>query len=148
MRVFVRILLLTTVLLALALGAFSLDQWWTQHPSRPRGLPETAIWIPAPPAPLDFTPRGYWLACWFEHDRDVDHCKLTDYTGKQEFDADYSPTLGSNPVAENRLYLKKMESEDLWAAVGKDIVPIARLRDDTILVPTRNLAELRARYAH
>lgn len=148
MRVFLKRLFLTTALLALVLGAFPLDQWWVQHPSRPRGLPETAIWIPAPPAPLDFLPRGDWLACRFDQDRNVDHCKLTDYKGKQEFDADYSPTIGSNPVPENRLYFKSMESEDLWAAVGQDIVPIARLQDGTILVPTRNLAELRTRYAH
>jgi hypothetical protein len=148
MRVFLRIFLLTTVLLALVLGAFSLDQWWVQHPFRPKELPKAAIWIPAPPAPLDFSPRGDWLACWIDQDRNVDHCKLTNYKGKQEFDADYSPTIGSNPVPENHLYLKSMESEDLWAVVGQVLVPIARLRDGTIMVPTQYLPELRTRYAH
>jgi hypothetical protein len=117
-------------------------------PKRPKDLPTTAVWIPAPPAPLDFSPRGYWLACWLDHTRNVDRCKLTDYQGNPSFDEDYSPVVGTNPVPEDLLNLKNMGSSDLWAVVGQDLVPIARLKDGTILVPTRNLAQLRPRYVH
>lgn len=139
-----------------ALGAIvARIRWANSVPSRPKTLPATAIWIPAPPAPLDFSPRGYWLACWFDGARNVDRCKLTDYNGKESaynkgnpsFEAeDYSPVTGPNPVPEARLHLRSMTSEELWAVAGQELVPIARLQDGTVLVPTRNLAELRRLY--
>lgn len=123
-------------------------QWAASTPSRPKDLPATAIWIPAPPAPLDFSPRGYWLACWLDAARNVDRCKLTDYKGRSPtFEADYSPVTGANPVPEDRLHLRAVGSEDLWAVAGQELVPVAHLEDGTVLVPTQDLPQLRQRYA-
>jgi hypothetical protein len=145
----VRLILVFIVVVALALfSMLFLSIRWAADPRRPTDLPQTAIWIPAPPAPLDLYPRGYWLACWLDRTRNVNRCKLTDYKGKPKFDDDFSPVAGPNPVPEDRLSLKHMGSTDLWAVAGQDLVPIARLKDGTILVPTRNLAELRPRYVH
>jgi hypothetical protein len=131
-------------------------QWANSVPSRPKTLPATAIWIPAPPAPLDFSPRGYWLACWLDGTRNVDRCELTDYKGKEVtyfkgdpgFEPeDYSPVTGSNPVPEARLHLKPLSSTtELWEAVGRETVPIAQLQDGTVLVPTQDLPQLREHY--
>src|ERR1700691_3001322 len=86
-------------------------QWANSVPSRPKNLPVAAIWVPAPSAPLDFSPRGYWLACWLDAARNVDRCKLTDYDGTNpKLEADYSPVSGPNPVPETRLHLKPLES--------------------------------------
>jgi len=131
-------------------------QWANSVPSRPKTLPATAIWVPAPPAPLDFSPRGYWLACWLDGARNVDQCELTDYKGKEVtyfkgdsgFEpTDYSPVSGPDPVPEARLHLRSMTSEELWAPAGQGLVPIAHLQDGTVLVPTADLAQLRQRYA-
>jgi hypothetical protein len=118
-------------------------------PSRPKSLPATAIWVPAPPAPLDFSPRGYWLACWFDATRNVNRCKLTDYKGRNPtFEADYSPVTGTNPVPEVRLHLKPLKSTtELFVTVGEEMPPIAQLEDGTVLVPTKNLSQFRERYA-
>jgi hypothetical protein len=121
-------------------------QWANSVPSRPKSLPATAIWIPAPPAPLDFSPRGYWLACWLDTTRNVDRCKLADYKGSPSFEADYSPVTGPNPVAEDRLHLRSVNSEELWAPAGQEMVPIVHLQDGTVLVPAENLTQLRDRY--
>lgn len=131
-----------------ALGAIvGRIQWANSVPSRPKTLPATAIWIPAPPAPLDFSPRGYWLACWLDTARNVDRCELTDYKGHPSFEADYSPVTGTNPVPEARLHLKPMTSENLWAPAGQELVPVARLQDGTVLVPAQDLSQLSQRFA-
>ena len=123
-------------------------RWAASTPSRPKELPATAVWIWAPPAPLDFSPRGYWLACWLDATRNVNRCKLTDYKGRNPtFEADYLPVAGPNPVPEDRLHLRAMKSEDLWAVVGQEIVPVACLEDGTVLVPAEDVSQLRKRYA-
>ena len=140
------------------LGAFvARIQWANSVPSRPKTLPATAIWIPAPPAPLDFSPRGYWLACWLSTTRNVDRCALTDYNGKEVtyfkgdpgFEPeDYSATTGPNPVPEARLHLQAVSSTvQLWTKVDRDVFLIVHLQDGTVLVPTRDLSELRQRFA-
>jgi hypothetical protein len=141
-----------------ALGAIvARIQWANSVPSRPKTLPATAIWIPAPPAPLDFSPRGYWLACWLDVARNVNRCELTGYKGKDVtyfkgdpgFEPeDYSPVTGPNPVPEARLHLQTVSSTmELWTKVGKDVFLIVHLQDGTVLVPTEDLAQLRQRYA-
>jgi hypothetical protein len=131
-----------------ALGAIvARIQWANSVPSRPKNLPATAIWVSAPPAPLDFSPRGYWLACWLDAARNVDRCELTDYKGHPDFEADYSPLAGPNPVPEARLHLRSMNSEGLWAVASQELVPVARLQDGTVLVPTEDFARLRKNFA-
>ncbi len=139
---------ISAVVIAVAIGALILRiQWASSTPSLPTGLPQTAIWIPGPPVPLDFSRRGSWLACWLDHDLHVDRCSLTDYKGNSEFEADYSPVAGPNPVPENRLHLKSLDSTmDLWSAIGQDFVPIAHLEDGTILVPARDVDKFRTRF--
>lgn len=134
-------------MLAILGGLVARVRWASSTPSRPKELSTTAIWIPAPPAPLDFSPRGDWLACWLDATRNVNRCKLTDYKGKPEFEADYSPVAGPNPVPEARLHLKPLSSTELWASVGQEMVPVALLEDGTVLVPARDLPQLRERYS-
>ena len=138
---------IAVVVVAVVVAVIARLHWAASTPSRPKDLPATAIWIPAPPAPLDFSPRGYWLACWLDIARNVDRCELTDYKGKSSFEADYSPVSGANPVPEARLHLGSMTSEDLWAPAGQKLVPVAHLQDGTVLVPTEDLPQLRQHLA-
>ena len=122
-------------------------QWAGSTPARPKTLPATAIWVRTPPTPLEFSPQGDWLACWLNKARNSDYCRVTDYRGKLEFEGDFSPISGLNPVPDSDLRLKN-GTGDLWAWSDQDkrSVPVAYLQDGTILVPTRNLAELRRLY--
>jgi hypothetical protein len=136
------------VILAIVGGGVARIQWANSIPSRPKDLPVAAVWVPAPPAPLDFSPRGYWLACWLNKSQNQDYCKVTDYKGTSDFEGDFSPVAGSNPIPDNDLHLKKVETGSLWAWSEQDqrTVPVVHLDDGTILVPMRNLAELRHLY--
>jgi hypothetical protein len=140
-----QVVVIILAVVALALVAIVLRVWWASStPSRPKSLPVTSTWYPVPPTPLNFSPDGYWLACWVDHTRNVNRCKLTDYKGRNsEFETDYSPLGGSGPVPEDQLRLISGYTTDLFAAAGHDFVPIARLKDGTILVPTHDLAEFR-----
>jgi hypothetical protein len=120
-------------------------QWANSVPSRPKTLPATAVWVPAPPAPLDCAPRGYWLACWLNDDLNQDYCKVTDYSGRIDFEGEFSPVVGSNPIPDSGLHLKKVE-DWAWSEQGQRTVPVVHLDNGTILVPTRNLAEMRRLY--
>jgi hypothetical protein len=136
------------VILAIVGGGVARIQWANSIPSRPKDLPATAIWVPAPSAPLDFSPRGYWLACWLDTARNVDRCELTDYKGHPSFEADYSPLAGPNTVPQTRLHLQTVSSTmGLWTKVDKEVFLIVYLQDGTVLVPTENLSQLRQRYA-
>jgi hypothetical protein len=138
---------LLIAILAVPVAVIARVQWAISVPARPKNFPAAAIWVPAPPAPLDFSPRGYWLACWLDAARNVDRCKLTDYKGNPKFEADYSPVTGPNPVLEDRLHLRAAGPEDLWAVAGQELVPVAHLEDGTVLVPAQDLPQLRERYA-
>jgi hypothetical protein len=122
--------------------------WASTTPSRLKGMPRNAIWVPAPPAPLDLFPRGVWLGCWLDRERNVNRCKVTDYAGSSIFDEDFSPVIGPVPIAEEQLQLKEVGTMELWAYPEKDRrgVPIVRLKNGSILVPSRDVAELRARF--
>ncbi len=136
------------VAIVAALGAvIARVQWATSVPARPKNFPAAAIWVPAPPAPLDLSHRGYWLACWLDTTRNMDRCKLTDYKGRNPtFDADYSPVAGPDPVPEARLHLKPLKSTtELFVTVGEEMPPVAQLEDGTVLVPTEDLSQFRER---
>lgn len=136
------------VLAAIAVGLIGLVariQWAKSIPSRPESLPLNAVWAPAPPAPLDLIPRGYWLGCWLDTSRNVDRCILTDYRGNVEFVGDYSPLTGPAPVPESRLHIAPQDWPGLWEPTHDDLVPVARLQDGTVLVPTKYLSEMKAR---
>jgi hypothetical protein len=78
----------------------------------------------------------------------MDRCELTDYKGHSNFEADYLPAAGPNPVPEARLHLKPLSSTtELWVPVGQETVPVAHLEDGTVLVPAQDLPQLRERYA-
>jgi hypothetical protein len=67
-----------------------------------------------------------------------------------EFDEDFSPISASRPIPDDQLHLKKVDTMALWTWVQREKrnVPVICLEDDTTLVPTRDLADLRDRYAH
>jgi hypothetical protein len=149
MRVVKKMLLFSAVV-ATALGATMLRlHWAASAPSRPNGMPENAIWVPAPLSPLDLSRRGVWLGCRLDRSKNVNRCKLTDYAGSTELDEDFLPVTGAAAVGADRLHLKKVGTMELWTWSERDhrSVPIVHLEDGTILVPSRNLTELRARYA-
>jgi hypothetical protein len=116
-------------------------------PARPESMPQNAIWIPGPGAPLDRTPRGVWLACWLDRAKSTNRCKVADYKGNIQFDEDFLPIAGSSPIPSELLHLRQTGTMDLWTWVEKDSreVPIVRLENGVVLVPARDIEVLRKR---
>jgi hypothetical protein len=148
LRVFKTMLLVVVGFGAITIIALLCIVRLAASPSAPTNMPQSSIWFPAPPSPLDFSPRGVWVACWFDKVRESDHCRLEDAKGHLVFDEDFTPVSTNVPVPDERLHLKKVDTMSLWTWVQRDErnVPVIRLEDGTILVPTRNLADLKGRY--
>lgn len=126
-------------------GLLARLHWAHAVPSRPNGMPPSAVWVPGPKAPLDLTPRGVWVACWLGTNPNADRCELTDYTGEVEYAADYSAVDGEGePVSIRHLQLvAPRDTGDLYRVVGQDFVPVVRLEDGAILVPSRDVDQFR-----
>lgn len=124
---------------------------WAAHtPPKPKDMPATSIWVPGPNAPLDPSPRGVWVGCWLDKTRNVDHCKVANYKGHAEFDEDFASVADGPVIPDSELQLKQVGTMELWTWVEghKREVPVIRLQNGTVLVPTRDAAALRNRYAH
>lgn len=139
----------TTVLGILACLAGRLV-WAAHTPSRPKDMPTASIWVPGPNAPLDLSPRGVWVGCWLDKAKNVNRCKVANFKGHVEFEEDFVPVNGGGPLPDAELNPKHIGTMELWTWVDehKREVPIVRLKNGTILVPERDLAALRSRYAH
>jgi hypothetical protein len=94
--------------------------WAARIPSRPKAMPQTSIWVPGPPAPLDLSLRGVWLGCWLDETKNVNHCKVTDYKGNAQFDEDFLPVNGHAPIAHEHLHLKQIGTLELWTWIEED----------------------------
>jgi len=146
------VLIAAAVVLIAALGLFFARIWWaSQTPIRPTNIPATSIWIPAPAAPFDLSPRGWWMGCRLDAHQSSNRCYLADRQGRIEFDDEYRPLTGSSPVPEAELTLSvaKYKREHLWTASNqlRREIPIARLANGQVLVPIEALDEFRNRAA-
>ena len=85
-------------------GPIVLRGWWVSHPpALPKNLPADSVWIKGPPAPLFLAPRGAWLGCWFDAQRNADRCRFADYKGVVMFEDDYTSCDDKPPVPVARL---------------------------------------------
>jgi hypothetical protein len=132
-------------------GVFGLRLLWASRtPSRAPVMPEQSMWMPGPRAPLDLSARGVWVGCWLDQARLVDRCRVADYRGNIQFDEESVPLAGSPPVADTNLRLKRVGTMKLWTWVETERrqVPVVRLENGTVLVPTRDARVLQSRFAH
>ena len=102
-----RILKIFGVVLAiLVLGIVSVVArfWWaTLTPKVPEHWPQGSVWVEAPPAPLDWSPRGQFVGCWLDHQRNVDRCQFANYQGKISYVGDYTTCDDQPPLLDWQL---------------------------------------------
>src|SRR6266404_3897751 len=85
-------------------GAVVFRSWWVSHPPKlPNNLRANSTWIEGPRAPLFLAPRGAWLGCWLDAQRNVDRCQFADYEGVVMYEDDYTSCDDKPPVPAARL---------------------------------------------
>jgi hypothetical protein len=118
-------------------GPIIFRRWWVSHPPNlPRNLRQNSVWIEGPPAPLFLAPRGVWLGCWLDTQRNVDRCQFADYKGVVWEQDDYTTCDNQSPLPDERLRLQ---------TVNQATVRVF-LQDGTMLIPV-NLCNPRNRRA-
>ena len=78
--------------------------WWVSHPPKvPRNLRADSVWIKGLSAPLFLAPRGVWLSCWLDTQRNVDRCQFADYKGLVLHEEDYISCNDKPPIPDAAL---------------------------------------------
>ncbi len=131
---------LVVLVVALVAGLRQLAQ---TSPARPAGLSTQAVWRPTPTETVALFPHGDWVSCWNAGARD--HCRLTDATGRSEFDGEFIPVPGGSAVPNARL--KPIDSQTIspwmWSRHEGRFVPVIHLEDGTVLAPVASASDLR-----
>ncbi len=121
--------------------------WWaTLTPRRPANMPIGSVWVWAPPAPLDFSPRGYWLGCWLDGSQNVNRCRVTDRNGHVHFEDEYRSLIREMPIPSAELLIRTYkDTSELWAwsKTMHNDVAVVRLANGEILVPFKAYNDLR-----
>jgi hypothetical protein len=94
-------------------GSIILRLWWASYPPKlPKNLRANSVWIDGRALPFPykltayFKPRGAWISCWLDTQRDVDRCQFTDYRGMVFYQNDYTSCDEKPPVPDARLQLR------------------------------------------
>jgi hypothetical protein len=128
---------LSAVTLVVTLAALLI--WWTNRPPRrPIGVSPNALYIERGVVPfkLSATP-GDWLDCWFDEHEHLDRCKMTDETGKLEFEDVFLPYEGQSAVLQDKLVFDTHRTGNLWTGSYEKgtRIPVVYLTDGEILLP-------------
>lgn len=116
---------LAVCLLTIVVGLARL--WWASLPPKfPKNLSPNSVWITNIMVPrFSFVPRGVWVSCWLETQRNVDRCEFSDYKGMVWHQDDYTSCDDSLPVPDARLQLRNHDQSTAFVF----------LRDGTVLFP-------------
>ncbi len=106
-RVFCSAAVVLAVLEGVVIGLL----WWASiQPKRaPRNLKGTPAWIVDPMPRFAyfpfwlFVPRGFWVSCWLDTQRNVDMCEFADFNGKVSYEGDYTTCDGRPPLPTNEV---------------------------------------------
>lgn len=120
------------------LAAWLASTWLlaTRIPSRPKLIDRSAVflWAPAVGFPGGLPRRGWWLNCWEEAGRD--RCKLSDISGRTEYEGEFVTYRGRRSVAEDELRIDAAGTADQKVWVGNILVPLVHLDNGQVLIPT------------
>ena len=97
------------VLAVLILGIIGVAArfWWaTLTPNIPEHWPSGSVWVEGPPAPLDWSPRGQFVGCWLDSQRNVDRCQFANYQGKISHVGDYTTCDDRPPLSDSQLKIR------------------------------------------
>ncbi len=139
--------------LALGVAIIVARFWWaTLTPSVPKHWPPGSVWIQAPPAPLDWSPRGQFVGCWLDNRTNTDKCEFANYRGKISRVGKYTTCDDRAPLPDSQLGIRAADYTK--GTFDESTVDGVKLQDGTVLIPVsacnarRNSApvDLRQRY--
>ena len=108
--------------------------WWaTLTPEVPKHWPQGSVWVEALPAPLDWSPRGQFVGCWLDSQRNEDRCQFANYQGKISHVGDYTACDDRSPLSDWQLNVHPAD----YTKEGGDqsLEDRVILQDGTILIP-------------
>lgn len=129
------------IIAALTFGLIGTYRLANTIPSRPKGVPGSAVFLWAPPVGFPGLPRrGWWLSCWVQGERD--HCSLSDINGNAEYQGDFLRYGDKRSLTQDELQIDSEKTADIETKLwnGNVFVPIVFLRNGEILIPA-NLYE-------
>ena len=109
-------------------------RWSNSTPAKPKSVLESGVFLRAPATGIPGPPRGQWISCWLELDKD--HCGLVSVNGESIFEGDFLPypVPSMGPETDLRIDSDKTSKEKaIWS--GSTWVPIVYLRNGRVLVP-------------
>jgi hypothetical protein len=125
-----------TLLILGVIGAY----WWANTvPSRPRGVPTTAVFLWAPYVGLPGPRRGSWLACSEKagHNR----CTLSGVDGNIEYEGEFVPYGRKDAIPADQLRIDPIKTREYEVWVGEALVPLVYLDNGVVLLPASNYKE-------
>lgn len=130
-----------TVLVVAIIVAVVGGYWWSNTtPFRPKGVPSTAVFLRAPATGAPGAPQGEWLACTEREGHN--YCRLTDKSGRTEFEGEFIRSHGSNAVPDDQLRINALatsKDESVW--LSDTWVPLVHLENGEILIPASKYDE-------
>jgi hypothetical protein len=82
---------------------------------------------------LDWSPRGQFVGCWLDNQRNVDQCQFGDYQGKILQLADYTTCDNRPPLSDSQLGVRAADYTK--GTFDESTIDGVRLQDGTILIP-------------
>ena len=129
------------ILVILVFAAFLRFWWATLTPSIPKNWPQGSVWFWAPFAPLDWSPRGYFVGCWLDGQRNVDRCQFAGYNSKVLRVGDYTTCDERSPISNQELKIRAAPESSLYNVLlenGRILIPISvcEARRRTVKLPS------------
>jgi hypothetical protein len=121
------------ILVIMVFAAFLRFWWATLTPSIPKNWPQGSMWIEAPPAPFDWSPRGDFVGCWLDSQRNVDRCQFADYKGKVSHVGEYTTCDERSPISNQELNIRAADYSK--GTFDESTVYGVRLQNGKILIP-------------
>lgn len=108
--------------------------WWaTLTPKVPEHWPQGAVWVEAPPAPLDWSPRGQFVGCWLDSQWNTDRCQFANYRGKISHVGDYTTCDDRSPLSDSRLGIRAADYTK--GTFDESTIDAVKLQGGMILIP-------------
>jgi hypothetical protein len=118
------------------------------QPALPRDMPRGADFVPVGYDLQHLEPKGVWIACSTDTERNADFCRVTDATGEVVYQGDFMPLGSFTPLPADQLQVARINVEHLWiqgpAEAGP--VPVIPLRNGAVLVPEADSEALADRW--
>jgi hypothetical protein len=144
---FLRRLGIAFLILCILYGLFYM--WENSPPKRPANVPSSAGYYGGWALPFTFSKRGDWVNCWFDGEKNVDRCRVTQVDGSFKYEGTYLPYQSHTPIPQNELLIdsdamnRGQEQVNVGASIDDPsmsdyrVVPLVYLRDGEVLIPER-----------